>query len=84
MNGMAACLCQPGYMGTDCQTGGWQERAPGRDSDAAHLGKLPSHPASPLAIVLGGERSALLVVLTLFSRTSPSPSRASSRMGGSG
>lgn len=63
VNGTAACLCQPGYTGADCQTGGWQEQAPGGDGDSSRLGRLPSHPASSPAVVLGGEGLVLLAAL---------------------
>lgn len=66
-NGMATCLCQPGYTGADCQRGRWQEQAPGgRDCDTSRFGKLHFPPALPPAVVSGGERSVLLVALNDF------------------
>lgn len=42
VNGTAACLCQLGYTGLDCQTGVWQEQVHGGDGNSGLTSCFPT------------------------------------------
>ena len=74
IGGVAACACDEGYVGAQCNVCGW-----GFAKDAATGQCVPQMPAAPAAIIQGGEQSieqGQTIALAAMSPTNPNTEQA--------